>query len=75
MELIKSLALNTCIDSCNGMCKKILKDSKKLFPHESDLLIAYRADKENGGRDYQSIIELGIMLKKLEENTDVDYNS
>ncbi|MGL4369354.1 MAG: hypothetical protein ACRCUT_06760 [Spirochaetota bacterium] len=67
MKSIKSLALNTCIDSCNGMCRRVLEDAKKLYPDESDLVEAYLADKVNGGRNFTSIIELGLLLKKIED--------
>lgn len=63
---IKSFTLNTYIDSCNGMCKRVLKDIKDLDYSEKDLISAYANDKSQG-RDYSAIIELGKLISKLEE--------
>lgn len=65
----KSFALNTYIDSCNGMCKRVLKDIEDLNYSADDLITAYTTDKQNGGRDYSAIIKLGKIMAKLEELT------
>lgn len=65
----KSFALNTYIDSCNGMCKRVLKDIEDLNYSADDLITAYTTDKQNGCRDYSAIIKLGKIMAKLEELT------
>lgn len=65
---INSLSLNTYIDSCNGMCKRVLKDIKGLNYSAEKLISAYANDKSQG-RDYSAIIELGKIIAKLEELT------
>lgn len=65
---IKSFALNTYIDSCNGMCKRVLKDIEELNYSAENLISAYANDKSQG-RDYSAIIELGKIMAKLEEIT------
>jgi len=63
-EDFKSLASNTFMDSCNGMCKRILKDLEEYSKEE--LYQGYVTDKANSGRDYSAIIELGMLLNELE---------
>lgn len=64
---IKSLALNTYIDSCEGMCKRVFTDIEKVYPNKNDLVKAYFNDKNNGGRDYSYIIKLGQLIKEIED--------
>ncbi|WP_238884554.1 hypothetical protein [Clostridium sp. YIM B02551] len=64
---IKSIALYSYIDNCNGMCRRVMKDIKELPYDNYELLEAYFNDKEGGGRDYSEIIELGALLNDLEE--------
>lgn len=68
MNDFKSLVFITCIDSCNGMCRRVLNDLKKSGLDKNGLVEAYLNDKNNGGRDYSDIIKLGKLLKELEEN-------
>lgn len=65
MELMKSLAFITCIESCNGMCRRVLEDIQKDCPDIKDLIEAYFNDKYHEGRDYKYIMELGELLKKI----------
>ena len=64
---IKSLNLNTYMDSCEGMCKRVFTDIEKIYPDEVDLVEAYFNDKNHGGLDYSYIIKLGQLIKELEE--------
>lgn len=63
---MKSIALNSYIDSCNGMCQRVLKDINKCSYNDKELLEAYITDINNGGRDYSQIIKLGQLLKDLD---------
>ncbi|MBM7869257.1 hypothetical protein JOC70_000726 [Clostridium pascui] len=66
MDQFKSISSNTYIDSCEGMCKRVLKDIEDNFSDEEILLDAYITDINNGGRDYTSIMQLGLLLKELD---------
>ena len=60
----------TCIATCEGICKRVLKDIKKEYHGMSiDILKEYyRHDKNHGGNDYKNIIELGELLKSLKQD-------
>lgn len=64
---INSLSTRTCLDTCEGVCKRVLKDIKDLS--DDKMLEEYINDKLSGGRDYSSIIQLGLLLNKLEEES------
>lgn len=64
---VKSLALNTYMDSCEGMCKRVFTDIEKIYTNKIDLVEAYFNDRDNGARDYSYIIKLGKLIKELEE--------
>ena len=69
MKDLKSLVFMTCMDSCNGMCRRVLSDIEKSNLDKNDLVEAYFNDKNSGGRDYGYIIKLGELLKELEEKS------
>jgi len=62
---INSLMGITCIDVCDGVCKRVLKDIEKSEHSTEKLMEAYLNDKLHGGRDYQSIIKLGKLLSEI----------
>lgn len=64
---INSISSSTCIDSCNGICRRVLKDIENNFNDSEMLLDAYIIDLNQGGRDYSSIIQLGLLLKQLDD--------
>lgn len=69
MVELESFVFMTCIDSCNGMCRRVLSDIEKSGLDKDGLLKAYLNDKNSGGRDYSNIIKLGELLKELEESS------
>lgn len=60
---IPALSSITCLPSCEGIAKRVLKDLQKY--ELEDLKFAYLNDREHGGNNYKSIIELGEFLKAL----------
>ena len=63
----KSLESITFMSSCNGMCKRILKDIED-SSHDNDYLLeAYFNEINHGGMDYSPIIKLGKLLEELEK--------
>ncbi|NFH88821.1 hypothetical protein FDA33_01065 [Clostridium botulinum] len=67
MDNIKSFTSYSCIDSCEGMCKKVFTDIENLSLDEVDLIETYINDKLHGGRNYEYIIKLGELFKELEQ--------
>ena len=59
----------SCFRACEGMCKKVLKDIKEEYSRISidALKMHYEEDKVKRGSCYKHIIELGELLKSLEE--------
>lgn len=60
----------TCMATCEGICRRVLSDIKKEF-HGTPIEILkeyYRYDKNHGGNRYENIIELGELLKSLQED-------
>lgn len=58
-----ALSYMTCMDTCIGLCRKVLKDLKN-YDHEV-LVDAYFRDINNGGRDFNSILELAELIKSF----------
>ncbi|HEX3016252.1 MAG TPA: hypothetical protein VHP31_00155 [Caproicibacter sp.] len=55
----------TCIDSAEGMAKRVLNDLKKSGLSKHELVIAYSLDYLNGGYEYPNLIQLGQLLKEI----------
>lgn len=60
----------SCFSACEGMCKRVLNDIKKVYGEISidTLKMHYNHDKTELGSRYKNIIELGKLLKLLEED-------
>ncbi|NFT93950.1 hypothetical protein FDF86_16610 [Clostridium botulinum] len=67
MDNIKSFTAYSCIDSCEGICKRVFNDIENLSLDKVDLIEAYINDKLHGGRDYEYIIKLGELFKELDQ--------
>lgn len=65
---IKTLNSMTCMDSCVGMCRRILKDIHNSNMSKEELTEAYWRDKNQGGVEFETIIELGKFLEELKNN-------
>lgn len=67
-------SLTPCIASCEGMCRRVLKEIKKQYEGSSieALRELYRRDKLYGGNEYRNIIELGEFMKLVSEDQ-LDY--
>ena len=70
---INSLAMETYMDCCEGMCKRVYTDIKNKFDNEEILKDAYETDRTQGAREYEYIIKLGELIKELEENCNNKY--
>lgn len=59
----------SCFPACEGICRKVLNDIKKEYDGMSidALKIYYEEDRVKGGYSVKNIIELGELLKSLEE--------
>ena len=59
----------SCFPACEGICRRVLNDIKKKYNDISiDVLkIYYEEDKIRKGSNFKNIIELGELLKSLEE--------
>lgn len=64
------LSQTPCIASCEGMCRRVLKEIKKQYEGSSidALRELYRQDKLHGGNDYKNIIKLGQFMKLVSED-------
>lgn len=59
----------SCFPACEGICRRVLNDIKEKYGEISiDVLkIYYEEDKIRKGSSFKNIIELGELLKSLEE--------
>ena len=59
----------SCFPACEGICRRVLNDIKKEYGETSidALKIYYEEDKIRLGSSFENIIELGELLKSLEE--------
>lgn len=55
----------TCIDSAEGMARRVLSDLKKSGLSKHELAVAYSLDYLNGGFQYPSLIQLGQLLQEI----------
>jgi len=56
----------TCIDTCNGVARRVLRD---LRPYSHlELTAMLRNDIQHGGSNFNEIIELAVLLQELKEN-------
>ena len=59
----------SCFRTCEGICRRVLNDIKKQYEGVSidALKIYYEEDKVRLGSSFKNIMELGKLLKSLEE--------
>lgn len=55
----------TCIDSAEGMARRVLSDFKRCGMTKSELAAAYQRDYQDGGYQYPNLIRLGELLQDL----------
>lgn len=62
----------SCFASCEGICRRVLSDIKKHYKNISidALKIYYEIDKIKLSSSYKNIIELGELLKLLDQDKD-----
>ena len=60
----------SCFRTCEGICRRVLSDIKKEYGDISidALKIYYEEDKVRFGSSFENIMELGKLLKSLEED-------
>ena len=60
----------SCFRTCEGICRRVLNDIKKEYGEISIDALKIHYEKENifGSSNYKNIIELGALLKSLDED-------
>lgn len=72
MKKHEQLSAITCIDSAEGMAKRVLSDiSAENFSME-ELIESYQLDYLHGGKKYENIIRLGELIMKLDNSIKKD---
>lgn len=62
---LESLDRITCIDSAEGMARRVLNDLKKSGLSKQELAKAYKCGLRYGGSDYPNLIHLGDFMKEI----------
>lgn len=65
IKTISTLDGLTCIDSAEGMARRVLSDLKTCGLTKDELAAAYKRDYLDGGYQYPNLISLGELLGDL----------
>lgn len=64
-KVIPTLESLTCIDSAEGMARRVLFDLEHCGLSRQKLAAAYKHDYQDGGYQYPNLIRLGQLLQEL----------
>ncbi len=64
-KVIPTLESLTCIDSAEGMARRVLFDLKHSGLSKHELAAAYQHDYQDGGYQYPNLIRLGQLLQEF----------